>query len=390
MRILYFTFMTPSVKFGGGLGVLKSLNALCQIGEVYYVGPEIDMNEISGYNINFSGHKFISMENGSAKRIYNLLRYGSPSLFVKDWMENVSDLNPANFDIVYLERTLQGFVCQWAKKAKLPLIVMTHNVEYDFIRKNGPSKLKVINTLFSKNAKKNESMCIQLADKVIVLTQGDCGRFDELYRNSEKYIIIPVCVNENIGNKKYDIGSPYILMTGSLWFGPNAEGIIWFLTNVWTEIENKTSFKIVIAGSNPNEELLSCVEKSKHITVVKNPEDMGKYYRGASIFVAPIFDGAGMKVKVAEAMSYGLPIIATEHAVIGYEKGKNSLFVVKSAEECKDAIMGLIERDTSSLKKIMNNVYEIYKAYYSLDAFKDMLKDVLNSVLIQNGINLGD
>ena len=42
------------------------------------------------------------------------------------------------------------------------------------------------------------------------------------------------------------------------------------------------------------------------------PEDVGKYYRDAGVFVLPSLEGEGMPNVVLEAMSWGLPVVATD------------------------------------------------------------------------------
>ena len=118
--------------------------------------------------------------------------------------------------------------------------------------------------------------------------------------------------------------NPYLLITGSLWFGPNADGAAWFIKNVWHKLvgdEHYISkvYKMVIAGSKPGKEILSLKSCHKSIELVDSPRDMKPYFERALIYLAPIFSGAGMKVKVAEALSYGLPVIGTSHALTGYK-----------------------------------------------------------------------
>ena len=381
MKILFFSFLTPSVKFGGGLGVLKSLNALCRIGEVFYIGPEYNKEEVADYCIEFAGSRFIQMESNGFARIRNLIAKGSSSLFVKDWEAATAGLDIKEYDIIYLERTLAGFACKWAKNTGLPVVVMTHNVEYDYFKSNRNSRTAFANSALAWIVKKNEKACVEYASRVIVLTKRDKDRFVELYGNSSKYEIIPVCVNQSSGTEAFHADKPYILLTGSLWFGPNADGIIWFLENVWQQINQTIDMKVVVAGSNPNQKLLDCIDRFDDVMVIRNPDDMGMYYRGASIFVAPIFEGAGMKVKVAEAMSYGLPIIATEHAAIGYEQAEKALTVVKSPEDCIECLKALCGMNDEQLSHMKKEISIVFKKNYSAEAFLNSLNRILKQIV---------
>lgn len=49
------------------------------------------------------------------------------------------------------------------------------------------------------------------------------------------------------------------------------------------------------------------------------------------VFYSPIVLGSGMKTKIAEALSYGLYIYATEHSLIGYDEIINNKECVKKS-----------------------------------------------------------
>ena len=41
---------------------------------------------------------------------------------------------------------------------------------------------------------------------------------------------------------------------------------------------------------------------------------------GADVFINPITSGGGIKVKIMEALSYGLPVVSTVHGAKGIDK----------------------------------------------------------------------
>jgi glycosyltransferase involved in cell wall biosynthesis len=49
-------------------------------------------------------------------------------------------------------------------------------------------------------------------------------------------------------------------------------------------------------------------------------EDIDTYFSGADVFINPITSGGGIKVKLVEALSYGLPVVSTELAAEGIDK----------------------------------------------------------------------
>ena len=177
--------------------------------------------------------------------------------------------------------------------------------------------------------------------------------------------------------KPFHYMDQYILMTGSYWYGPNVEGAIWFLNEVWSKIQGKIEgMGLVIAGAKPNQDLRRTVEKNSSCILIDSPEDISPYFLGASMYIAPIFDGAGMKVKVAEALSYGLTLIGTKHALIGYEDAMDVCIRADNAEEYIREILQMMQKDIGVNSK--SEVRAVFENNYSIAASKTAFEYILN------------
>ena len=97
-------------------------------------------------------------------------------------------------------------------------------------------------------------------------------------------------------------------------FYANEFGVRWFAKNVSPYIDYKT-FVIGRGFGNLQNEL----EQYKNVKILGEVDILSNWYMNAEYVIAPIFEGSGMKTKVAEALMYGKKIIATTSALIGYE-----------------------------------------------------------------------
>ena len=313
MRVLHITPEAPGSLSGGKIGVKQSLYSLVDNKYVVdYVGPEIEEEEIRQvYNHLY----FLEPSNNLPLRIYDSLhmntnrRYGA-------WKNLKLDMS--GYDIILLEFTKLNYVLQHIPKEKL--IVRVHNVEVDYSYQNFRHNKRLINLIDYIFAGIRERQIVKSANMLMVLTKKDKERLSKLYEIAEGSMeILPVCVREP---KDFSINHDYsgelkMLINGSLWFGPNYEGIKWFLDNIF----NKINFpkRLIIAGSKPNGELIERVKRLENVELVDSPVSMEPYFLNTDISIAPVFNGAGMKVKVAEALSYGLPVVGTTHAFEGYK-----------------------------------------------------------------------
>ena len=56
-----------------------------------------------------------------------------------------------------------------------------------------------------------------------------------------------------------------------------------------------------------------------NVRVIGEVASLAPWYAGARAVIAPIFEGSGMKTKVAEALMHGKKVIGTPEAFAGYE-----------------------------------------------------------------------
>jgi glycosyltransferase involved in cell wall biosynthesis len=91
----------------------------------------------------------------------------------------------------------------------------------------------------------------------------------------------------------------------------NSSGLLWFLANVMPLLDADCRF--IIIGSGVTEELREAAQvfgdAIEFSGFVDNPYPL---LAGARALVAPLFEGAGVKVKVLEALACGTPVIGTE------------------------------------------------------------------------------
>jgi GT2 family glycosyltransferase/SAM-dependent methyltransferase len=107
---------------------------------------------------------------------------------------------------------------------------------------------------------------------------------------------------------------------------PNEDGILWFAADVFPRIKEKIpDIKLTILGSNPTERVQKL--NSENIRVVGFVKDPSSYFYEAKVFVSPLRFGAGVKGKVLNAMSYGLPVVSTSIGIegMGLEAGQDVL-----------------------------------------------------------------
>lgn len=375
MRILHITPQAPGHFSGGELGIYQTLTSLeTNRYEVDYVGPEIKDKDIKS---KYSRMYILEPHHNLPLRIYDTL-HGNTNKRYRSWLHLKLDFTA--YDKIILEFSKLDYVLDKVPLEKL--IVRIHNVEADYSEKNYQYKKTWYNYLDKQLAKKREAKIAEKAENFLVLTKKDEARMKELYGIvNKKFTVIPVCVEDHGYEKKQCCGEEKItlLLTGSLWFGPNYSGITWFLDEVYPKLQFLK--EVIIAGAHPNEELKERVRNMPDVCLIDTPDSMEPYFRRADLAVTPVFDGAGMKVKVAEALSYGVPVMGTSHAFIGYEveHGIHS-FKGDTAEEFVQGIYEYQKMNVEEREILRQNAYQLFKEKYSQSASSRYIRQVVEGV----------
>lgn len=105
-----------------------------------------------------------------------------------------------------------------------------------------------------------------------------------------------------------------IIFFGAMARSENSLSAKWFIDNVMPLISD-LDIRFVIVGSNPPEELKNL--ESTHIHITGFVDSVVPYFESAMCLVAPLVLGAGIKIKVLEALSSGITVLTNELGIEG-------------------------------------------------------------------------
>lgn len=167
-------------------------------------------------------------------------------------------------------------------------------------------------------------------------------------------------------------------------YAANIKSIKWFIKNVWMPYYSDSKDIILnIAGKSADSVLnqYKDIENIKIYSDFKNVADI--VYRN-SLYIAPIQTGAGMKVKIAEALSMGLPIIGTDEALVGYEDAEEYLtkeegFLIRanSVKDYRKYIEEYKIMPKEKLEEISRNNKKAFNLFYSYNQAKNILQKII-------------
>lgn len=142
-----------------------------------------------------------------------------------------------------------------------------------------------------------------------------------------------------------------LLFIGAFTYEPNRAGLEWFCREVWPLIMAENSHaKLRVAGYGMDQVDMSYAEQDG-IHLLGEIADPAVAILEAQLMVVPILFGTGTRVKIAEALGYGRPVVSTTMGAEGYEDftEKNGLFRCDYPLKMADQILALLDDQAACL-----------------------------------------
>jgi glycosyltransferase involved in cell wall biosynthesis len=244
-------------------------------------------------------------------------------------------------------------------KLNIPICLEMHDVEATLKKYLGFSPKEI------KEAEKITKDACFLADQIVCMTPLDFKQITEKsFANKKKVIILP----NPVDTKEFPFYGPNlkflnIIFVGNMFYWPNNNAVKFIINKIYPQLKNQKDLKIYFVGMFPK--YLKRANKNKQIIFTGSVNNLNKYFKKASIALCPVKEGSGMKVKILNYCSAGLPIITTTIGASGYEKIK-SLIIEDDIEKYIDIINDLYSRKMSLLKiGKMNRKY--VKKYFDIN-----------------------
>jgi sugar transferase (PEP-CTERM/EpsH1 system associated) len=113
-----------------------------------------------------------------------------------------------------------------------------------------------------------------------------------------------------------------VVFAGVMDYAPNVDGVSWFADEIWPVVKAaRTDARLVIVGANPPRALIDRATHDPSLLVTGRVEAVQPYLWQAAVSIAPLRLARGLQNKVLEALSAGLPVVATSAVCAGLPEG---------------------------------------------------------------------
>lgn len=191
--------------------------------------------------------------------------------------------------------------------------------------------------------------------------------------------LLPYCFSD-FAMQRRPPSEPAILFVAGFAHPPNRHAALWFVEQVLPAIRARVpAVQLSIVGSNPTAEVRELASAGVRVHANVSEQVLREYYACARVAVVPLHYGAGVKLKVVEALREGLPLVTTSIGAQGLPDLKDIVSIEDDAASFADAVCRLLTDDLLWARRSAAQV-DYAAARYSHAAFRASLADALAQV----------
>ena len=173
-----------------------------------------------------------------------------------------------------------------------------------------------------------------------------------------------------------------LIFAGSLDWHPNVSAVEFFVRDIWPLLKRQCpEAKLLLAGRNPAPSIRHAANADRNIVIGANPADIRPWMARGSVYICPILEGGGTRLKILDAMAMGKAIVSTSVGCEGLRArhGENIL-VADSPQDFVDAIMRLFSDE--QLRRTLGNAGRaLVEAHYSWQTVGARLEEAYRCAL---------
>jgi GT2 family glycosyltransferase/glycosyltransferase involved in cell wall biosynthesis len=224
-----------------------------------------------------------------------------------------------------------------------------------------------------------EKRAARSSDVVVAVSQSDLDHLRKVSNFVTKSLIIPnVHIKPSASQSEFSQREG-ILFVGGFQHDPNVDAAKFLVNEVMPKVKAiMGEVQVFLVGSKPTREVLEL--SSRNVTVTGWVDDLRPVYDKARIFVAPLRYGAGVKGKIGESLSFGLPTITTSIGVEGMDVEHGvDLFIAETADEIANRICEIYNNE-ELLASIAKNGSEKIETLFGKASLRKRLQELVDFI----------
>ncbi len=235
---------------------------------------------------------------------------------------------------------------------------------------------------------KYEADIYQRFQHVLTVTDEDLRAIRQLRQfagDAPHFTMLPICIDGDLPRKARRSDARGLLFIGGLHWPPNADAVRWFASEIWPVVHAEVpAARVYIVGARAPDDIRALgdfpgirqPEQSGDAPIVvtgyvDNPEP---FISASAALIVALRSGGGMRVKIIEALQWGLPIVTTTVGGEGINlTARQDAMVADDARQFARAVIEVLNnpalsgRLSDNGRQLVQSRYDWHKVYSALD-----------------------
>lgn len=246
-----------------------------------------------------------------------------------------------HYDAVVLESEYVAAFLENPAARQTKLILRVHNEQFEYFREFAEGSRNLLKKFYCYS----EALKFRFFSPKVMRTCdllwfiSDSERQEhvrEVPQDSSKSFFVPTHVR-SATMKPFSASGRTALFIGTLTISHNADAVAWYIEKIHPLLSDLEGYGFQVAGRTAGQPIPALKQLDKqhnNVFLEEDPVSLEGLYNSAAVFVNPVICGAGVKVKVIQALQAGMPLISTSMGVDGTGfKDSIHLLVADTAEE---------------------------------------------------------
>ena len=269
--------------------------------------------------------------------------YGNQPDMFHHWIRE----NGSEIDWVMLSRpqVAEAFLLDLRAACSRPIVYYGHDLHFQRLRRQaallGDPKIAAA----ADASEILERRIWRSCDIVLYPSDDEVAQVRALEPSAVARRVLPYCF-ASFAEARQPPAAPLLLFVGGFAHPPNAEAADWFVAKVLPLIQARVpGARLAIVGSNPSPKVLALAGGAVEIAANVSDTELAAWYKRARVAVIPLTFGAGVKLKVVEALREGLPLVTTAVGAEGLPNADRVFYVCNDADSFAAAACRLLQDD---------------------------------------------
>jgi glycosyltransferase involved in cell wall biosynthesis len=224
----------------------------------------------------------------------------------------------------------------------------------------------------AEHMRERERAIWRQVDRSLYLSEEEARIASALQPDAKIDAIVPYCF-DRFADPRVAPACQHIIFVAGFGHPPNEDAACWFVNEILPLIRAEVpDADVSIIGSHPTEQVQALTGDGIALFANVSDADLEAAYEQARVAVVPLRCGAGVKLKVVEALRAGVPLVTTQVGAQGLPGLSQVVAVEETAASFAAAVVALL-RDDVAWKKRSRQQVEFARTRFSRQVMTESL-----------------